>query len=96
MSDPAEDRDALLAALARRDKELAALRKRYEDWRPIAEPPGEYHRQMALIHFYMPARRGKPDTWITRTWSERPSTATHWCLIVSPLGPREEHFRKEA
>lgn len=96
MSDPSllqAENDTLRAALAKAEEDLAALRMRYEDWRPISEAPDEYHRNVALIHFYMPATADDDvDTWITRTWSERPAHATHWCLIVSPLGPRGDQF----
>lgn len=82
---------ALTAAAAKEIEDLRKRLLRYEDWRLMSEPTGRPNRYHELFHFFMPGTddENDPDTWQTATWADRPANATHWCLIVSPLGPYE-------
>lgn len=71
------------------ERALDNMRKRYEDWRPMSEPPTTPNREWTYYEFFTPGtdEDENPDTWRTATWVDRPKRATHWCLIRTPNGP---------
>ena len=70
-------------------RELMSLRtrlKRYEDWRPITDPPRPGELPSALYHFAC-YDDSNERYYTTDIWACRPASADQYCPIVSPLGP---------
>lgn len=77
---------SLIAEVRGLENAIADMRKRYEDWHPIDVVPNDPDRYRTLYEFYTDGD-GDDATWRTATWADRPTDATHWCLIRTPLGP---------
>lgn len=63
-----------------KEARIRELEKRYEDWRPVSEPPHEVQIERgALLNFFRDDENG---TYWNGTWSQR-RDADIWCLVVT-------------
>lgn len=71
-------------------KEVLDRVRRHEEWRPIEQEPADGEHQLALYEFLCENASSQdedPTYYVTRAWVDRPTDATHYCPIRSPLYP---------
>lgn len=82
------EREEAKSALRNRDARIKVLEDRYEDWKPISEPPHESQIERGvLLNFYRDEDEG---TWWNGTWEQR-RDADIWCRIIT-AGLNERAF----
>lgn len=74
------ERDEAKAALREKEARIKALEDRYEDWKPVSEPPHEIQIDRGeLLSFF---RDDETGTYWSGTWSQR-RDADIWCRVVT-------------